>query len=62
MVNNKGIIKDGLTIQYVIPSLNHTKLDEELYYRHNPNGTDFEHQEVIEIEIGGINVTVTQEE
>tara|TARA_R110000868_G_scaffold176916_4_gene414973 strand:+ start:6236 stop:6472 length:237 start_codon:yes stop_codon:yes gene_type:complete len=60
MVDNKKIIKEGLTLTYTIPALNHKKLDEELYYRHNPNGGDFIHHEIIEIEIGNINVTILE--
>jgi hypothetical protein len=54
IVNNEKIIKDGLTLIYELTPLNHKQLDEHLYYTHNPRGTEFEHQEVIEIELGGI--------
>lgn len=54
IVNNEKIIKDGLTLIYELTPLNHKQLDEHLYYTHNPRGTDFQHQEVIEIELGGI--------
>ena len=62
MVDNERILKEGLTLTYTIPTINHLKLDEELYYRHNPDGDGFTHNEVIEIEIGGINITILEEE
>jgi len=62
MVNNDDIIKEGLTLHYTIPEINHKKLDETLYYRSNPNGKDFEHRDVIEIELGGIDIFITKSE
>jgi hypothetical protein len=48
--------KNGLTLHYAIDPLNHKKLDETLYYKSNPNGTDFKHREIIEVTIGGLNM------
>lgn len=61
IVNNDKIRKDGLTLNYVIDSYNHKKLDETLYYKTNPNGSDYEYTDIIEIEMGGINVVITHD-
>jgi len=62
IVDNERILKDGLTLTYTIPTFNHKKLDEELYYRHNPEGNGFAHQDIIEIEIGDINIVILKTE
>ena len=51
IANNDLILKDGLTIQYELGPYNHLKLDEDLYFRANPNASkaDFKHTEVFEI-------------
>lgn len=58
IVENEKITLDGLTLMYKIPERNHLKLDEELYYRYNPEGKDFKHRDIIEIEIADINVVI----
>ena len=61
IVNNDKIVKEGLTLNYIISEHNHKKLDETLYYKTNPNGTDYQYTDVIEIEIGGININITHD-
>ena len=61
IINNDKIVKEGLTLNYVISEHNHKKLDETLYYKTNPNGTDYEYTDVIEIEMGGINIIITHD-
>lgn len=56
MVENKDIITDGLTMVYELSPMNHKGLDEYLYYKGNPTGTDFKHNEVIQVELGGVLV------
>jgi len=56
IANNKLITKEGLTILYELPSVNHEKLDEDLFYRinkDNPNAK-FEPSEIIEVVIADI--------
>jgi len=60
MVNNDKITKEGLVLKYQISEYNHKKLDETLYYRSNPEGRDFEHRDVIEVELGGIDIIITK--
>tara|TARA_R110002096_G_scaffold303918_1_gene498859 strand:- start:398 stop:640 length:243 start_codon:yes stop_codon:yes gene_type:complete len=61
IVNNDKICKDGLTLNYVISNHNHKKLDETLYYKMNPKGTDYKYTDIIEIEVGGITVIITHD-
>ena len=61
IVNNDKIVKEGLTLNYIISEHNHKKLDETLYYKTNPNGTDYQYTDVIEIEIGCINIIITHD-
>lgn len=60
MIENDKINKVGLTLHYAISEFNHKKLDEDLYYRANPKGADFQHRETIEITLGGIEIIVTK--
>lgn len=62
IVNNDEIVKDGLTLHYSIPEDNHQKLDEGLYYMSNPNGKDFEHTDIIEVVLGGIEIIIKKDE
>jgi hypothetical protein len=61
IVNNDKICKHGLTLNYVISGHNHKKLDETLYYKMNPKGTDYKYTDIIEIEVGGITVIITHD-
>lgn len=62
MVDNDKITKEGLTLYYQIPEVNHQKLDETLYYKFNPRGKDFEHRDIIEVSISGIDIIITKSE
>jgi hypothetical protein len=62
LVESNKVTKEGLTLHYSIPEHNHLKLDETLYYKFDPNGKEFEHRDVIEIELGGINIIITKSE
>jgi hypothetical protein len=53
-VENKVIDIEGLTIMYKLDDVTHKKLDEELFYFTNNSLTNFIHNKVIEINIGGI--------
>lgn len=53
-VENETIPTEGLTIMYKLDYDTHKKLDEELFYNTNNNLTNFEHNNVIEINIAGI--------
>lgn len=56
IAENKLIPKDGLTLVYELPSDNHMKLDEDLFYRINKDRKDitFVHTDIIEVTIAGI--------
>lgn len=56
IVNNDEIHKEGLSLVYELGEKSHREMDEHLYYKSNPDGNNFEHNEVIEVEIGGIMV------
>jgi len=60
IVNNDKIYKVGLTLVYEIDVERHTKLDEHLYYKTNPEGTNFKPSDVVEIEIGGVGVKLVK--
>jgi hypothetical protein len=56
IVSNDKIYKSGLTLVYKLDDFNHKKMDEHLYYKSNPNGFDFKHSDIFEVEIGGVLV------
>jgi len=57
IIDNKLIYKEGLTLTYKLSESNHKKLDEHLFIKSNGVGK-FEHRDIIDIEIGGINITL----
>lgn len=54
IVNNEQIITNGLVLLYELDPIRHRQLDEELFIRVNGHLNGFEHQNVIEIELGGV--------
>lgn len=56
IVNNDEIKKEGLILVYELNEKRHQEMDEHLFYKSNPEGTNFEHRDVIEVEIGGVMV------
>lgn len=62
IINNDDIITDGLTLVYTLDENKHKKMDEHLFYISNPEGTGFEHRELIEVEIGGVVVRFIKED
>ncbi len=53
-VANDKIPVKGLKIVYQLEEGVHKKLDEELFYKINNNISAFQHNEIIELNIGGI--------
>jgi len=53
-VENERIPVEDLTIHYKLDVDTHKKLDEELFYKTNNNIGEFNHNEVIEINLAGI--------
>jgi len=53
-VANDKIPLEGLKIVYQLEEEIHKQLDQELFYKINNNISSFEHNEVIELNIGGI--------
>ncbi len=49
-----SIKKNGLIMYYELTANQHKALDEHLYYRGNPKGTDFKHSDVIELDVNGL--------
>lgn len=56
IVDNDQIYKEGLTLVYELDEIKHRQLDEELCIKLTGGLVGFEHQEVFEIELGGILV------
>ena len=56
IINNEDIITNGLTLVYTLDDKRHKDVDEYLFYKSNPEGTGFEHRDLIEVEIGGVMV------
>lgn len=56
IVENENIYKPGLVLVYELNEKNHMKMDEHLFYKANPEDTQFEHRDVVEVEIGGVIV------
>jgi hypothetical protein len=56
IVENEEIYKNGLTLVYELDEKNHEKMDEHLFYKANPNGANFQHKDVVEVEIADVKV------
>lgn len=56
IIANDNIYKEGLILIYELDDKIHKQLDEELFIKLNGNLINFEHQDVFEIELGGIIV------
>ena len=56
IINNEKILKQGLTLTYVLNRENHRRMNEELFYKSNPIETPVPHSDEIEVEISGITV------
>jgi hypothetical protein len=54
IVNNDKIYKPGLTITYVLDEINHKKLDEHIYYVNNPNGDNYQYNDITIVEVNDI--------
>jgi hypothetical protein len=60
IVENDKIFKPGLKLVYELSEDNHKKMDEHLFYTSNPESSDFEHNEVIEVVISGILIQLVK--
>jgi hypothetical protein len=54
VLNNEIIPEEGLVMKYLLDEETHLALDEELFYNTNNNLTDFKHNKLIELTLGGI--------
>lgn len=61
IVNNDNIMTKGLTLIYELEPRLHKQVDEELYIRIHGHLNNFEHQEIIEIEVSGTLVKFIKE-
>jgi len=58
IIDNGNIPTDRLVMVYSLPSKQHLKLDEDLFYRINGADALFEPSDIIEIEVAGINFRI----
>jgi len=56
IVENDNIYKPGLVLLYELDEKRHIEMDEHLFYKANPEDTEFVHKDVVEVEIGGVIV------
>lgn len=56
VINSDEIYKKDLTLLYELSNELHKQMDEHLFYKANPNSSDFIHRDEIELEVGGIKV------
>lgn len=61
IVGNEKIHKDGMTILYELPEEDHKQMDEHLFYKSNDRDANFEHRDIVEIEVEGIIVKFVKE-
>lgn len=54
IVNNDKIYKKGLTLIYELDEYNFNKLNEDIYYKLNPEGNNFKLSDTFEVEISDI--------
>ncbi len=53
-VKNDIIPTEGLTLKYTLDHQTHKILDQELFYKINNDITSFQHNDIIELTIGGV--------
>lgn len=53
-VKNETIPTQGLTLKYTLDPNTHKILDQELFYKINNDLTTFQHNEIIELTVGGV--------
>lgn len=56
IVESEKIEKEGLSLVYELEPKNHKKMNEHLFYKSNPNASDFTPSDEFEVELGGILV------
>ena len=61
IVENEAIYKDGMVLEYTLPERHHEKMDEHLFYKVHDRDALFEHREVIEVEMAGVNIRIIKE-
>jgi hypothetical protein len=54
IIENEEIESKGLVLTYHLDEKEHTKMNQELYYRTNPDKADFIPSDEFEVEIGEI--------
>ena len=62
LANSDVVYTQDLTLEYKLEPYKHKKMDEELYIRIHGNLNGFEHREIINMEMGGINIRFICEE
>lgn len=59
---DENIIKDNLTLTYLLRPGHHKKLNEELHYRITENKTELKYSNTIEVTLFGINIKLISDE
>jgi hypothetical protein len=62
IVENEAIYTDEMVLEYTLPAKHHEKMDEHLFYKVHDRNAIFEHRDVVEIEMAGINIRIVKEE
>jgi len=60
IINNETIRKEGLVLFYELEEENHKKMDEHLFYKVNDRDAEFEHREIIEVEIEDFKIHIVK--
>jgi hypothetical protein len=61
IINNENIRKEGLVLFYELDEENHKAMDEHLFYKMNDRDAEFEHREIIEVEIEDFKINIIKE-
>ena len=58
IINSETIRKEGLIMFYELDEESHKKMDEHLFYKVNDRKEEFEHREIIEVEIDDFKINI----
>ena len=61
IIDNENIRKEGLVLFYELDDDSHKAMDEHLFYKVNDRDAEFEHRDIIEVEIEGFKINIIKE-
>jgi len=61
IIANENIRKEGLILFYELDDKSHEKMDEHLFYKINERDANFEHRDIIEVEVEGFKIHIVKE-